>query len=372
MDSYKPFHLRFRPKNFDEFVGQDTAVKKVQGMIFSKKIMRTILITGPYGNGKTSMARMICLYLNCEKRKGKEPPCLQCDSCLDMLEGIHSDVTEMNAAESRGIDTIRELQNVSVFAPRCRYRIYIMDECHALTAPAQQSFLKMLEEPSERAIFILVTTNPEKLSDTIRSRCYKIELKAISLEDCASQVSTVALIEGIPITQDQAMSIARSARGHLRDALSVLESVSNYLASSPSEDITTLIPKAVEEALSLTHDTLALLFMKQVLDNCLLGALQVTAKVNDRFDYFFTCCLEVVRQLLKYSTLPGLSDTFYREWAKILKKEVSGDPDLMATLAEVLMDYILKSKTYLIEGASLLDVCAFKCVSIVSKKYGGV
>ncbi|MEG4602605.1 DNA polymerase III subunit gamma/tau, partial [Microcoleus sp. F6_B3] len=181
---YQPLHLKYRPKNLQELVGQDTIKTTLTNAITSDKIAQAYLFTGPRGTGKTSTARILAKSLNClNSKKPTATPCGECSSCKTIDSCSSLDVTEIDAASHNGVDDARELIQHSNFAPAMsRYRIWILDECHQLSTSAQNALLKCLEEPPAHVVFILCTTEAHKVLPTIISRCQTFNFRALSVD----------------------------------------------------------------------------------------------------------------------------------------------------------------------------------------------
>jgi len=223
--SYTVLARRFRSQTFDDVVGQDAVAQTLKNAIKTNRVAHAYLFCGTRGVGKTSMARILAKSLNC--LKATEPttePCLTCDSCVAINTGDDIDVIEIDGASNRGIDNIRELRQNAIYRPaRARYKIYIVDEVHMLTAEAFNALLKILEEPPAHVKFIFATTEPNKVLPTIQSRCQRFDFSAISPETIGKQLAEILHKEGIAFEPDFLMQLSRLANGSMRDALSLLD-----------------------------------------------------------------------------------------------------------------------------------------------------
>ncbi len=223
MNDYKVSALKYRPQRFDEVISQDFATQTLKNAIISKKIAHSYLISGPRGIGKTTIARVFAKALNCKNQKDGEP-CNECESCIEITNGIHPDVFELDAASNRGIDDVRAIQDAAKYYPvKASYKFFIVDEVHMLTIQAFNALLKILEEPPQYLIFILATTNPEKIPPTISSRCQKFNLQRIKIEDISKRISEIAKKENITIDEQSLFLISKLGDGALRDALGIFD-----------------------------------------------------------------------------------------------------------------------------------------------------
>jgi DNA polymerase-3 subunit gamma/tau len=218
----------WRPKSFADLVGQDAVVRTLTHAIEAGKLAHAYLFSGPRGSGKTSAAKILARCINCVQ--GPTPhPDNTCENCIAMLSGTALDVLEIDAASNRGIDEIRSLREAVKFAPSVmRMKVYIIDEAHMLTKEGANAFLKTLEEPPAHAVFILATTEPEKLPVTILSRCQRYAFRRISIPVMIERMREIATYEGITIDEAALAAIAYRADGGLRDALTMLEQAAAF------------------------------------------------------------------------------------------------------------------------------------------------
>lgn len=217
-------YLKYRPKNLDELdeVSVSESLKKI---LSQKSIPHAFLFAGPKGTGKTSAARILAKILNCEDLKGLEP-CDKCRQCISIVKGSNLDVVEMDAASHRGIDDVRILRDAVKLSPVLgKNKIYIIDEVHMLTTEAENALLKTLEEPPEHVYFVLATTNPEKLIDTIKSRATLIQFKKADIREIVRSLKRVADGEKFKINDSGLEIIAKAADGAFRDAIKILEQI---------------------------------------------------------------------------------------------------------------------------------------------------
>lgn len=223
MSDYKALYRKWRSRDFNEVYGQDGITDILKYEVKNNKLSHAYLFCGSRGTGKTSCAKILARAVNCLNPKDGNP-CNECESCRSILSGVSMDVIEMDAASNNGINDVRDMQDEISFTPALlKYRVYIIDEVHMMSTQAFNALLKTLEEPPEYVIFILATTEYNKLPTTIVSRCQRFDFKRISSDVIVRRLFEIADSEGMKLTQDAARVIARISRGGMRDAISLLE-----------------------------------------------------------------------------------------------------------------------------------------------------
>jgi len=240
--SYIVFALKWRPKSFDEIVGQSHIVTTLKNAISKNRLAHAYLFAGPRGVGKTSTARILARALNC-KEGPTDTPCGKCPSCLEISAGRSLDVIEIDGASNRGIDEIRTLRENVKFSPTMgKYKIYIIDEVHQITSDAFNALLKTLEEPPEFVKFIFATTQPQKVIPTILSRCQRLDFRRISVMEIIPQLEKIILAEKANVDKEVLFAVARSSDGSLRDAESVLDQLISFAKDKVSlEDVVSML-----------------------------------------------------------------------------------------------------------------------------------
>jgi DNA polymerase-3 subunit gamma/tau len=220
---YQTLYRRWRPRSFNDFVGQSHVVTTLSNAIETNRVAHAYLLTGPRGTGKTSTAKIFAKALNCQKPNGFEP-CDQCSNCIQINEGSFMDVIEIDGASNRGIDEIRELREKVKFAPaEGKFKIYIIDEVHMLTAEAFNALLKTLEEPPKFVVFILATTEVHKIPATILSRCQRFDFKRFTIPEIEGRLEQILNAEKVKAEENALKLIAEHSEGGMRDAISLLE-----------------------------------------------------------------------------------------------------------------------------------------------------
>jgi DNA polymerase-3 subunit gamma/tau len=225
---YQALYRTYRPKRFSDVVGQNVIIRTLQNAILNNKVAHAYLFSGPRGTGKTSVAKIFAKAVNCEKAPSLEP-CGECETCQLIEEGHLSDVIEIDAASNNGVEEIRELRDKVNYLPSFgKYKVYIIDEVHMLTQAAFNALLKTLEEPPAHVIFILATTEPNKVIPTILSRCQRFDFRGISPSDINKKLIEIRDNEEIDISDEALNEIALNAEGGLRDAISLLDQTVSF------------------------------------------------------------------------------------------------------------------------------------------------
>ncbi len=220
---YTALYRKWRPKTFDDVIGQEHITTTLKNQIDNDRIAHAYLLCGTRGTGKTSTAKVMAKALNCLNSQGGNP-CNECEMCKKISNGLAIDVTELDAASNNGIDKIRDIIDDTKYPPQeGRYKIYIMDEVHMLSMGAVNAFLKTLEEPPANVVFILATTDPQKLPVTILSRCQRFDFKRISLKDITDRLRKIVTAQGVFADDKSLDLIARVSDGAMRDSLSILD-----------------------------------------------------------------------------------------------------------------------------------------------------
>lgn len=233
--AYKALYRTYRPQTFEEVAGQKHIIRTLKNALASNKIAHAYLFCGPRGTGKTTMAKLFAKALNCEHGVGQQ--CNECSNCVEITEGSHPDVIEIDAASNNGVEQVRDLIDKVNYLPlKGKYKVYIIDEVHMMTANAFNALLKTLEEPPAHVIFILATTEPHNILPTILSRCQRYDFTKVSDADIEERMMTILEKEGVAYDKDAVRAIISLADGGMRDALSILDQILAYSNNTLSED----------------------------------------------------------------------------------------------------------------------------------------
>lgn len=381
--TYDPLTLRYRPRSLDEVVGQEAAVDIVRGMLASDRVTRTLLIHGPWGCGKTSLARVIAMHLNCEAegRAPIEPPCGTCDSCTRIHRGDSSDYREMNAANQRKIDDIRALDRQSHFRASSKYRIFVLDEVHQLTPQAFQAFLKTTEHPPPETLFILCTTDTQKIPPALKSRCAKLPLGLLPKEAIHKRLEFVADKEELPAevyTEELLDSIAGSVNGHMRDALCVLEAVINSVAAgfeTSGQDLDAFVTDVVEQVVGDSPEALVAEYLLGIYRGKYTRSILALHKVMSH-SAFIDTILRYHAQTMYFRFSGKLQEPQFQPWYSMLA-DMFGDrkkisiPALTGTM-DIFTDTAQAVKGYEVDGFYLLLNAAMKAATLCREQHDGV
>jgi DNA polymerase-3 subunit gamma/tau len=225
MPEYQSLYRKYRSQTFADLVGQEAASRALQGAIISSRVAHAYLFSGSRGTGKTSAARLLAKALNCSGRaRDSAEPCNKCQSCVEMTAGSALDLLEIDAASNRGIDEIRDLREKVNLAPALGpFKVYIIDEAHMLTEPAFNALLKTLEEPPPHVVFVLCTTDAQKIPLTVIGRCQQFVFRRHSEEQITGRLTHIAKTENVQVNDDAMQLIARTAQGSMRDAVGLLD-----------------------------------------------------------------------------------------------------------------------------------------------------
>ncbi|GAE95411.1 DNA polymerase III subunits gamma and tau [Gracilibacillus boraciitolerans JCM 21714] len=306
---YQALYRVWRPKNFEDVVGQVHITRTLQNAIMQDKFTHAYLFSGPpRGTGKTSAAKIFAKAVNCQNGPALEP-CNECDACLGIQDGSISDVVEIDAASNNGVDDVREIRDKVKYAPSSvTYKVYIVDEVHMLSTGAFNALLKTLEEPPKHVIFILATTEPHKLPLTIISRCQRFDFKRIAQSSMVARMQRIMEAEGINVTTEALEAIALSAEGGMRDALSLLDQAISYSEDQVQIDDVLAITGSVSQ--SKLANVVTEMYGNEV-KAALLEVDQMIQEGKDPGRFVFDV-IYYLRDLLLYQSAPSLENILER------------------------------------------------------------
>jgi len=336
-NTHIPFHQKYRPNNLDELVGQEFISTTLKQALLSKKIAPAYLFYGPRGTGKTSSARILAKSLNCLSfDQPTVNPCGTCELCRQITDGNALDIIEIDAASNTGVENIREIIERARFSPsQARWKVYVIDECHMLSTAASNALLKTIEEPPARVIFILATTNPERVLTTIQSRCQKFDFRRISSDEIFEHLCQIANKESIKF-EDQALKlISKRSQGGMRDAQSLLDQLSllpegintknvqNLLGEISEIDLINLVNSLIDNnAESLLISCNKLYDAGNEPNQIIIGLLNITRdlllnSINNTYSDIYYTSIEFQSELNKFAK--SLEKTKIIEWHNKLK-----------------------------------------------------
>ncbi len=302
--AYQAIYRKWRPLVFEDIVGQSHITKTLKNQIMNDKVSHAYLFCGTRGTGKTTAAKILSRAINCQNPKNGTP-CNECEICKGILNGSIMDVSEIDAASNTGVDNIRDIKDdISYVASQCKYRVYIIDEVHMLSKGAFNALLKTLEEPPAHVIFILATTEPHKIPETILSRCQRFDFKRITPSDIIVRMKEIATADNINITEDAYSLLANLADGSMRDGLSILE---RCLTSSEDcvsvESITTILGIAESK---LLFDTTNAIIKGQ--SGSAISAIDILMKEGKDLNTFIDSLISHIRDLMMCKIMQNPED----------------------------------------------------------------
>ena len=354
---YQALYRKYRPKTLDDVYGQDVIVKIIKNSILNNQINHAYIFAGPRGTGKTSIAKIFAKIINCEH----PIDCKPCGKCVSCTQENNSDIIEIDAASNNGVDEIRELRNkVNLLPAYGKYKVYIIDEVHMLTQGAFNALLKTLEEPPAHVIFILATTDPHKVIETILSRCQRLDFKKISTEAIVENLSVIAKKENIDIEKDALTEIAKLADGGMRDSVGMLDQARAYTEGKITiNDIHDING-------TLTDNDLRKL-LENIIDNKLDEILEKIDKYNDQGKNFVKLLeefIDFVRNILLYKEAPK----YFKERKQNIENYEQISPKItikeLFSIIETLNKYSFEMKNN--NNSKLLFELAF--IKIISDK----
>ena len=380
IEARDPWHTKYRPRKFEDVVGHSMQVRMLSQMIKKKEIPSTILFDGSYGCGKTTLARLFARYVNCEKFKA----CGKCESCTMMSHSSgHPDFTEINMADVRGIDGARDIIRIANLAPMIgRMRVFLLDECHQWTPQAAQLFLKPLEEPPAKTLWMLATSEPQKLPATVMSRCTRVSLSELGEEDILARLKKIASEEKVKLKDKILKKIVTASGGHVRDAIQTLESVCRLLPEDQNEkEVDKIVERVTLSSMDLNVEKvaariLAAIYLIYNRKDRYKIAVETTAGVEkESFVPVMNRCISLHQYIIdKYAMGggPGIWNTpqnrRFLEWNKKEFKN-EGIPANIGTMLEM-MEVLLDMRTAVMYATSHHRSVLLSKIGALARKIG--
>ena len=313
--AYMALYRQWRPQDFDALVGQQAVKTALKNALASGRIAHAYLFSGPRGTGKTSTARILAKALNCEQ--GPTPvPCGHCANCERIAAGTSMDVIEIDAASNTGVDDIRELREQVSFAPvDGRYKVYIIDEVHMLSTGAFNALLKTLEEPPAHVVFILATTDPQKIPATIHSRCQRFDFRRVTIDEIVEHLAMVAKSSGIEADEEALRLIAIQSEGGMRDALSLLDQCGVMAKQVTAATVREVLGIVGREALRALTEAIGQKNLPEA-----LAKLNLLLEQGKAVRQVLTELMEYLRALLLYQAVPAYDEIYLTDTSEVLAK----------------------------------------------------
>ena len=367
--AYKALYRTYRPQTFDEVAGQKHIIRTLRNALANNKIAHAYLFCGPRGTGKTTMAKLLAKALNCEEGFGHQ--CNKCSNCIEITEGSHPDVIEIDAASNNGVEQVRELIDKVNYLPiKGKYKVYIIDEVHMMTDNAFNALLKTLEEPPAHVIFILATTEPHQIIPTILSRCQRYDFTKVADADIEERMITVLKQEGVQYDKAAVRAIISLADGGMRDALSILDQILAYSNNSLSvEDVYSIFGLiSNKEKVALIQDINAgdISATLEKVKNFSEGGIDIARLTQD--------ILEILKDVLIYKKTSKLDEltTLNQNDAQLLSDEIDIRKlhEMIGTFLKLQLDFKTASNVKTLFEVALLKLLTYEdaAAPIIIKK----